>query len=412
MQTQPQGPRSSPLDPRRTAQSGRSLRLLVLCHEFPPVGGGAGVVCDELSRHYVAAGHTVTILTMKLGDLPEMETVAGMQLHRIPCGRKHQTTSTPWEGLTWARRATRLAANLHRQHPFDLAHAHFIMPAGIVASRLKRHARVGFVITPHGADVPGHAQQRLKLAHLLARPWWQRICRHADRVVSPSEMLCRMIDAHAPRCASEVIPNGFHAQRFPETDKRKRILVCGRLVAGKGIQYLLEAIQPLDLPGWQVDIVGDGPMRAALAESARRCRVPVHMHGWIDRRDPRLAQLYGGALLFAFPSLRENFSLALLEAMSAGCAILTTDAPAIPEVVGDCARLVPPRNVAALRQAILEWTANPDACRQWGARAKARAVGLFDWNVVGRRYLDLVESLAGGEGSHSASLKTSRREAA
>src|SRR5205085_1389435 len=191
------------------------------------------------------------------------------------CGRRRKEMASPWEGLLWAYNSWWLAARLQTSEPFDAVHAHFIMPGGIVAAHLKAEFAVPFLITVHGSDVPGYNRERLKLAHVLARPWWRRICRRADLFVFPSQSLLNLFRRTAPNFRTDVIPNGCDIGRFTPLAKERRILLCSRLVERKGFHYFLEAIRDLDLPGWAVDIVGDGPMRPRLEELERARRTPV-----------------------------------------------------------------------------------------------------------------------------------------
>jgi glycosyltransferase involved in cell wall biosynthesis len=370
------------------------LNILVLCHEFPPVGGGAAAVCAALSAEYVRVGHRVTLLTMGYGDLPSAETYAGIEVVRVACGRKRKEMASAWEALAWAKAAWPEVERRHAIRPFDITHAHFIMPAGIVARKLNRRYGVPYILTPHGSDVPGFNRERLQLAHLLARPWWKRIASAAAQIVSPSHSLLTLIQrsARLPHCI--VIPNGFEPGRFLAGEKAKRILLCSRLVERKGFQYFLEAISELDLPGWEVDIVGTGPMLARLEALAAKCHTPVHFWGWLNNDDPRLAELYSRAMIFALPSEWENFSIALLEGMSAGCAVLTTDISGNPEAVGETGLLVPPQDISALRQAVLELTGDETRCRELGELAAQRAANQFSWQIVGQRYLQLLEQFA------------------
>jgi len=330
---------------------------------------------------------------MGLGTLPEYEVVDRVTVRRIPCGRRRKEMASPWEALRWMQCCWPLVRQLHQERPYEVTHAHFIMPAGAVARRLKRHARVPFLVTPHGSDVPGYNRERLKLAHVLARPWWKAICREADQLASPSASLLTLLRAVSRDCRSMVIPNGFEPGRFRPLEKQRRILLCGRLVARKGFQYFLEALRDLDLPGWEIDLVGAGPMLARLRQLARQCRIPVHLWGWIDNESPRLAQLHGQAMIYAFPSEWENFSIALLEGMSAGCAVIATDVAGNPEVVGDTGCLVPPKDVAALRAAVTALTADPDRCAELGRRAAERAASQFDWQHLADRYLSQLQRL-------------------
>jgi glycosyltransferase involved in cell wall biosynthesis len=373
------------------------MRILVLCHEFPPIGGGAAAVCAALSRQYSTSGHEVVVASMGFAGLPDREEVDGCEVHRIACGRRRKTMASPLEGLRWARAALGRVRRLHGRRPFDVTHAHFIMPAGIVAAGLKRSAGVPFAVTAHGSDVPGFNRERLRLAHRLVAPWWRRLCGEADRIISPSRSLMHLIEAAAPIRRGMVLPNGFEPGRFKPLAKERRILLCSRLVERKGFQYFLEAIREVPLPGWEVDVVGSGPQQEDLSALAARCEVPVHMRGWIDNDDPLLAELYGRAMVFVFPSEWENFSIALLEAMSAGCAIITTDVSGNPEAIGSCGELVPPRDVDALRRAVVALTADPERCRRLGESAARRVVKEFDWKLIGERYLEVLAGLVGPE---------------
>lgn len=71
------------------------------------------------------------------------------------------------------------------------------------------------------------------------------------------------------------------------------------------------------------------------------------------------------ARLFAFPTITEGFGIPVLEAQSMGCPVLTTNASAIPEVVGSSAALIEdPTDVGELVQAINDVVTNPDRCAQ------------------------------------------------
>ncbi|MBM3979995.1 MAG: glycosyltransferase, partial [Planctomycetes bacterium] len=120
------------------------------------------------------------------------------------------------------------------------------------------------------------------------------------------------------RARFEIVPQ---AVAFPEDGTRDpgpvpRVLFVGRLVASKNVALLLDALRDAaDLP-WALDIVGDGPERAALEVRAAQAGLAgrVTFHGQRDDVGP----FYRAASLFAFPSKLENVSLVVLEAMAHG----------------------------------------------------------------------------------------------
>ena len=88
--------------------------------------------------------------------------------------------------------------------------------------------------------------------------------------------------------------------------------------------------------------------------------------------DDDLAALYAACTAFAYPSLYEGFGLPVLEALSAGAAVLTSDVSSLPEVGGDAVLYVDPRNVEAIRtglEQLLTSTGARDSSAREGARA-------------------------------------------
>ena len=118
----------------------------------------------------------------------------------------------------------------------------------------------------------------------------------------------------------------------------------------------------------------------------------VCLPGFINDED--LPALYGGALLFVFPSLYEGFGLPVLEAMSCGVPVVTSNTSAMPEVAGDAALLVDPYDVKGMATAIAAIVHDAslrDNLRQKGlARAQQ-----FSWEMTARQTLDLYLALGG-----------------
>lgn len=365
------------------------MNVLVLCHELPPVGGGAASVCRALAGELAASGWSVTALTMGWKDLqPRERTSLGVTVVRLPCGRRHLEWASGVEALRWARRASRWAQQRHAEAPFDVVHAHFVIPGGLVASRLlgSRRTRLPFVLTAHGTDVPGYNPHRFRLAHRLIRPLWRRICRTAHRLISPSHSLRALIQTADPGVDAHVIPNPVDTCRFTPGLKQRRILVCSRLVARKGIAGLFAALRGIDLPGWEIDVVGDGPELASLRRIAAELPLAVHFHGWLDQDDPRLAESFARAEIFAFPSPWENLPVALLEAMAAGCAIVCSDAAGNLEAVGQAARAGPAGDAAAFARALRALAGDEPSRRRLGREARLRAEAVFSTTTIAAHY--------------------------
>lgn len=329
------------------------MKLLLLNYEFPPLGGGASPVSSEIADNLVERhAYDIDVVTMGYKGLPAYEERGPrLRIHRVPCWRSRQELCHPWEQATYLLAGYRKAVALHRSRCFDICHAHFLIPTGIIAEKLKKRFGLEYIVTSHGSDVPGFNSDRFIFLHKFTGPTLRKVAAGAKLIVAPSQYLATLIleniDAGLERKVS-VIPNGIDTEKFAPGPKRKMILGTGRLLPRKGFQFLLEAVADRDI-GYEVHICGDGPMMGALQEIRRRSKTEIFLHGWLDNTSPEYRALLQSAAIFVLPSLKENASISLLEAMSAGAAVVTTNISGCPETVGPEGILVEPGSVADLR---------------------------------------------------------------
>ena len=122
----------------------------------------------------------------------------------------------------------------------------------------------------------------------------------------------------------------------------------------------------------------------------------MHFWGWLDNDSAQLKELYERSSVFVFTSEAENFPIVLLEAMSAGHAIITADGTGCPEVVGDDALLVPQRSPEAIREALLKLTGDPELRKRLGARARTRVESNFAWSKIVQEYVAAYRGMGAG----------------
>jgi glycosyltransferase involved in cell wall biosynthesis len=367
------------------------MRILMTSYEFPPIGGGGAAVVAGLSRQLVADGHEVDLVTMGFQDFPRHEVVDGVHVHRVPCLRKAKHNCASHEAFTYLAGAMPTILRLLGKFRYDVAHAHFILPDGLLAWQVKRYSGLPYVITAHGSDVPGYNPHRLQLAHQLVRPVWKAVVEGASRIICPSEVLRSLvIDQKPGPDKTVVIPNGLQVGEYtPRTDNTS-ILVVTRMLERKGVQYVLDALATTPVAP-EVHIVGDGPYLPELRRKAEALRSTAKFWGWLDNRSPQLREIYESGAIFVFPSEAENFPIVLLEAMAAGLAIITTAGTGCAEVVGDAGLLVPVRDSRAIGRAIKRLVDDPELRRTLGAAARRRVEENFTWSAVARRYVEEYE---------------------
>jgi glycosyltransferase involved in cell wall biosynthesis len=362
------------------------MKILMLSHEFPPVGGGASPITFELSKQLVKMGHSVDVVTMHYRDLPRFETVDDVNIYRTPAIRKRPDICYMHELATYVPGALIKTVRMARRKKYDITHCHFIIPGGILAWLVSKFAGTPFIITCHGSDVPGYNPDRFKVMHKALLPSWRFLVRRTQLLTSPSESLKQLILKSCKDAKITVIPNGIYTQRFGTGPKEKSILMCSRILPRKGFQYVIEAVKDMELD-WQVHVVGEGPYLPELKKLAEGSKTPIKFWGWIDNNDPTFYELLSKSSIFAFPSEAENFPSVLLEALASGIAIITSTAGGCPEVVGKAGLLVEPGDTEGIRKMLKKLVDSDQLRNQLGEQALEQA-RQFNWENIAQKYLN------------------------
>lgn len=170
-----------------------------------------------------------------------------------------------------------------------------------------------------------------------------------------------------------------------------KLIAAGRLARQKGFDLLLKAfaaVAPMH-PDWTLDIFGRGPRRASLERSV----IDLGLSGRVRINAPtdQLGERMREASVFVLPSRFEGFPLVLLEAMSAGLAVVSFDCPTGPDEIitdGTSGLLIPAEDVPAMAAALHKVMVDEELRRRLAAAAPA-AVLSYSSAEVGRRWDEL-----------------------
>lgn len=363
------------------------MNILVLNYEYPPLGGGAAPVAHELAMGLARRGHEVHVLTAGFQDLPKTESLhQRLTVHRVPSSRRRKESAGMRDMFSYVRHVRRALPWITSEYgPFNVCHCHFLIPTGVLVPSLRKRG-LHSVVTIHGSDIPGYNPDRFKLFHCFTPPLLSFIAKRTHTVVAPSKYIEQLAVPRLPDSRVIHIPNGIHARYWDTSQPKERIILStGRLLPRKGFHKLIEALHDVN-SGFELHICGDGPMRSQLEKLSVHSKTPVVFHGWLDNRGEQYRNLLARASIYALLSERENASVSLLEAMSSGCAVVTSDVSGCPETVGESGIALPPGDVASLREVLLDLIQNESKRRAIGELAVARAVETFDWKRVLLRY--------------------------
>jgi len=310
------------------------MRILFCNYEYPPLGGGGGVVNAQLAEE-IAKKHEVTVLTSCALDLPQRETVNGVEIWRVPVpGRTQQAAASMFSMLAYVPLGAVTGRSLLKQRRFDIVNTHFVVPTGPLGAYMAARARIPNVLTVHGGDLYDPSKLSSPHRHWLLRSLIRRLLRRADAVVGQSRNTVQNVATYYTRDVHcELIPLGIERPVEPSTHRRelgfddgnKVLVTVGRLVARKAVSQLVDVVAELADPSVRLVVIGDGPLQKALQDQARKQNVSgqVIFAGFVDEQ--RKIDLLNAADLYVSTSQHEGFGLVFLEAMAAGLPVVCYD---------------------------------------------------------------------------------------
>lgn len=174
--------------------------------------------------------------------------------------------------------------------------------------------------------------------------------------------------------------NQIAATRRKYGIKGDYLLFVSRLDPRKNLSRLFKAFENSGLYR-ELELLVAGPEGWHMEEmfetwNKSKCKDKIR---WLDYvNDGDLSPLYSGAMAFVYPSIVEGFGLPILEAMSVGCPVLTSDCSSMPEVAGDAALYVDPFDIDSISDGLLK-IANDSDLRTRLSRSGKERVALFTW---------------------------------
>jgi glycogen(starch) synthase len=332
--------------------------------------GGVWTYAMELTR--ALAEHDVEVALATMGAPVSRDQRKEVQrLHNVrlfESSYKLEWMERPWFDLA---RAGEWLLEIEREVAPDLVHLNSYVPAA-----LSFHA------------------PRLVVGHSCVLSWWRavkgeaapsewnwyryqvtRALQAAELVIAPSHAMLAALQRHyGPLRAAEVIPNGRDPAVFAPGAKEDFILIAGRLWdEAKNLEAVVDVAPELSWP-----VYAAGEVQHPSGESVR----PQHI-GVLGRLTPAaLTPWFARAWIYALPARYEPFGLSALEAGLSGCALVLGDIPSLRGIWEGAAVFVPPNDRQALQAALAGLIADGDRLREYGQRARDRALEFTPQRMV------------------------------
>jgi glycosyltransferase involved in cell wall biosynthesis len=272
-----------------------------------------------------------------------------------------------------------------------------------------RPARIKTVAVVHDLAVHNFSRQFTYKAWALLHVFSAQVSYQADEIIAVSDATAKDVERYYGRkSAVTVVPHGIDTDKFRlpldeqellASSKALRdrlqvrkpfILFVGQIQPRKNIGRLIQAFNIMAAREKETQLViagGHGWLRQTIIETIKASpyRDRIQLTGPVD--DFLLRSLYWGAEVFVLPSLYEGFGMPILEAMSCGCPVVTSNNSSMPEVAGGAAVLVKATDVNSIKQGIEDAIKRKEELRQKGRER----IKMFSWEETARRTLAVIE---------------------
>jgi len=363
-------------------------KICITTLEYPPDIGGVGESANRIAKMLTNNGYEVHVAVFR----SKQRLVADGSRRRAGCETTvqdkvfvHRIYSAIRADVTeltdYLSDVYFQLKLLHQKYQYNLFHAFFIIETGYVTTLLAKENDVPVINSVRGADLHKHIfspKNHGPISWILENSDWttfvSRTLRKRANLISPSSKV--------RSCAfwNSIAPINFAELPKPSLMSELSSLVIGttgRFRGKKGIEFLLDACSKL---GQEIDLtlllIGDFIEKE---KSYWEQELKNHDLGYrlqitgIKTRQETLAYL-PHLDIFAIPSLTDGCPNALLEAMSAGCAIVGSNADAIGEIIEDgiSGLLVNPANAAELASALRHLADRPELRKKLGTSARVK----------------------------------------
>ena len=386
------------------------MRILIVSHEYPPIGGGGANACRFLGDGFSKKSHEVCIVTAGW-DIPasqrgvQVEVLRGneassegrLELHRLKCARKHKEHCSFFEMSDFVNKALGYCGRLCASRAFDVCLIFFGIPSGVVGRYLYSRFKLPYVIRFGGGDIPGF-QERFKAVYSFLGPFVKDIWKHSSALVANSSGLKSFAQRFCDKYPISVVPNGVDVDFYGFADRTEagpgevRLLFVSRLIERKGLQFLIPRLKDIKASSGKeisLTVVGDGPYRQVLESLALEHGVGdmISFEGQKDKEE--ISPYFGRADIFVFPSKREGMPNAVLEAMAGGLAVVMTNCEGASELIDGNGIIAASQE--DFYKSVIDVIAG-GKIKEMGAESKRRAREIFSWEETSRKYLEIFGS--------------------
>lgn len=367
----------------------RPIRILIATGIFPPDIGGPATYTEMVAQELSRRGYAVRVVTYGDGLNAKIKNQKSKSQFKI---QKYPVSVISRSIPKGIRHLCYFLVCVRRAFGVDVVYAQDPVSAGLPALLAAKITGRTFAIRVAGDYAWEQSRQRFGVADSVdefqrRRYGWRTeffrrlqrfVVSRADAVITPSDYFRKIVAAWV-RDSGKVfcVYNGINLREIacpPDISRAPNmILSAGRLVPWKGFGTLIELMP--ELSGWQLLIAGDGPERGRLATIAEDLNLADRVTLAGALQEEALLRELCRATVFVLNTSFESFSFQVVQAMAAGCPVITTAIGNLPEIIenGREGILVEPDDRPAILAAIEKVRRDHEFRDRIVANARSRA---------------------------------------
>ena len=321
---------------KRIIMPQNKFKILVINYEYPPIGGGGGVICRDIAEEMVALGHEVDIVTSIYKGLSAHEKVNGVDVHRVPVlFRGAQNVASLPSMLSYIPLGILKASELNAKRKYDVINTHFAIPSGPAGNYISKKFKIPNVLSIHGGDIYDPSKSLSPHKTPVLKNVVRKMLINADEVIAQSSDTKRnAISFYGVNREIKIIPLGIKPTQYPIKSRKELGLAedkfifstIGRLIRRKNLEALFEIIKGVNLsfPA-QLLIMGDGPERENLERKIHELNIEqsVKFLGRVSEEEK--FQYLDLSDVYLSTAMHEGFGMVFLEAIKCGLPVICYD---------------------------------------------------------------------------------------
>lgn len=391
-------------------------RLAVFCPLYPPHIGGLESHAQQFNREMSARGYSIAVFTPLVTPNTKLTEQEGkVKIYRFPAFEIIPNYHVPkiwhpvfWKQLRHIHRFLKPPRSSKTNHPAEktiiISRTRFFLTS-LLAMITAKLMRLPWLHIEHGSDYV-HLNNPIFsfLAYLYDNALGRFVFMSANALVANSKASATFIRKFVLNKRIAIIYRGVdnniihkirpadlhHTYKIPP--KTRIITYAGRLIDGKGVNYLLEAAQMLPTNNFALLIIGDGPQKDNLmikASQISNCYIEfIGQLPWT-----KLISYIKASNLFINPSLTEGLPSSIIEAALCGTEVIATNVGGTAEIaLSPNIHLIPPRLPKQLANEIIKLSKNP-TIKRTSVQNKQLIAKRFSWPLAIKQYTEIISKL-------------------